>query len=379
MDEGVNTTPLRRPSQRRTTRTNGMSGLMTNRIKQAAQPVCAVAIAMALAACGGGDDAAVTSAAPQAKVADPVAATPAPNTAARAKLPRARVLRGVTAIDVAPDGGVIMAGADGSLHHQADNATARRSMAEAGGMATTAVAFSADGKFAVSVGRDSVAKVWNVASRSRLMTLQGHEHPIRAVAVSSDGAWVASAGEETRVMVWNAATGKLAKVLGGHTSFVNAVAFSPDARLLATGDAAGNVVIWNLANGVPRQRLAAHTDEVNSLAFSPDGRVLATAGEDRRVVLWSAEDGDKQLALSGHEAGVRSVAFSRDGEWLASAGEDQRVMVWDMGTRTLSKTLATGSAVNTVVFDIRRRKEILLAGDESGRVSRWDVVRGEQR
>jgi hypothetical protein len=45
----------------------------------------------------------------------------------------------------------------------------------------------------------------------------------------------------------------------------------------------------------------------------------------------------------------------------------------------LNKTLATGASVNTLVFDIRRRKDILLAGDENGRVSRWDVARGEQR
>jgi WD40 repeat protein len=331
-----------------------------------------------LVACGGGEEAA-SSTATLAKAPENVATAPAAGRAAAGKMPRARVLRGVTALDVAPDGGVIMAGADGSVHLQAESASVRRAMAEGNGVATTAVAFSADGKLAVSVGRDSVAKVWNVASRSRLMTLQGHEHPIRAVAVSGDGAWVASAGEETRVMLWNAATGKLAKVLGGHASFVNAVAFSPDGRLLASGDAAGNVVIWNLANGAQRQRLKAHGDEVNSLAFSPDGRLLVSAGEDRSVVLWSADGGEKLQALNGHEAGVRSVAFSRDGEWLASAGEDRRVLVWDVATRTLSKTLATGAAVNTVAFDIRRRKEILLAGDESGRVSRWDVVRGEQR
>ena len=336
----------------------------------------ALAFCLLASACGGGDDASQASAA-AAPVRETVTAAAVPARVAKGKLARARTLRGVTAVDVAPDGSVAMAGADGSVHFQAENATSRRAMADASGVAATAVAFSADGKLLVSVGRDSLAKVWNVATRTRLMTLQGHEHPIRAVAASADGAWVASAGEETRVMLWNATTGKLEKILAGHTSFVNAVAFSPNGRLLATGDADGKVIVWNLVNGVPRQRLAGHTDEVNSLAFSPDGRVLATGGEDGRVVLWSADAGAKLQVLKGHEAGVRALAFSRDGEWLASAGEESRVLVWDMVTRTLNKTLATGASVNTLVFDIRRRKDILLAGDEER--ARLALGRGPRR
>lgn len=345
-----------------------------------ARSALALAVCLLAVACGGSDDASQANTAQVTVAPETGNAAAAPSRATKGKIARARVLRGVTALDVAPDGGVAVAGADGSVQFQAEASTSRRAMAEPSGLAATALAFSADGKQLVSVGRDSVANVWNVAARSRVASLHGHEHPIRTVAVSSDGAWVASGGEETRVMLWNAATGKLAKILGGqHTNFVNAVAFSPDGRMLASGDASGKVVIWNLANGVPRQRLAEHTDEINSLAFSPDGSVLATAGEDGRVVLWSADAGQKLQVLSGHQAAVRALAFSRDGEWLATAGEGSRVLVWDMATRTLSKTLTASSSVNTLVFDIRKRKDILLAGDEDGRVSRWDVARGEAR
>jgi WD40 repeat protein len=330
-----------------------------------------------LVACGGGDESSTSSTAPAAGTPVP-AAIESPRVAA-GKLPRNRALRGITAMDVAPDGGVAAAGADGRLELQ-DDAGNARAIAGSGGVATTAVAFSADGKLLVSVGRDSIARIWSVATRTRVLSLQGHEHPIRAVAMSSDGAWAASAGEETRVMVWNAATGKLAKVLGGHASFVNAVAFSPDGRILATGDAAGHLTLWNVTNGVPRQRLAsAHADEVNAVAFSPDGRVLATAGEDGRVVLWSADSGQKLLALTGHQSGVRTLAFSRDGQWLASAGSESKVLVWDMGTRTLARSIDSPAGVNALVFDIRKRKDVLLVGDEGGRVSRWDVARGQAR
>jgi WD40 repeat protein len=151
--------------------------------------------------------------------------------------------------------------------------------------------------------------------------------------------------------------------------------------MLATGDANGKVVIWNMANGAPRHQLAGHTDEVNSVAFSPDGLVLATAGEDGRVVLWSTDNGQKVQMLEGHQGPVRALAFSKDGEWLASGGEEAKVLVWDMASHKLSKTLSnsTAAAVNTLVFDALKRKQMLLAGDDAGRVSRWDVALGVLR
>jgi WD40 repeat protein len=351
----------------------------------------AAASGLLVMACGGSDEAANTqasSAATAAALHDAAMAAAATQATPVRKVPRGRVLKGVTAMDVAADGNVAIAGADGSMHieseAQSGNSAARSvlsKMSNATGVAATAVAFSADGKHVVVVGRDSVASIWSVASRTRLMSLHGHEHPIRTVAVSADGAYVATAGEETRVMVWSASTGKLVKIFGGHTSFVNAVAFSPDSRLLVTGEASGKVTIWTLANGAPRHRLAEHTDEVNSVAFSPDGRTLATAGEDGRVVLWSADNGQKMQSLEGHRGPVRALAFSRDGDWLASGGEEAKVLLWDMGTRRLAKTLGTGSsaALNTLVFDAMKRKQVLLAGDEDGRVSKWDVVAGVPR
>jgi WD40 repeat protein len=344
----------------------------------------ALASGLLVMACGGGDEASQASSVPAVVAAPHIDTMAATERALKRKTVRVRTWRGITAMDVARDGRVAIAGADGSVQTQAENANSRTAnlvVAEPTGIAATAIAFSADGKHLFGVGRDSVARVWDVASRTRVFSMHGHEHPIRTVAVSADGTYVASAGEETRVMLWNASTGKLAKILGGHTSFVNTVAFSPDGRMLATGEASGKVVIWNLANGVPRHRLAGHTDEVNSLAFSPDGRTLATAGEDKRVVLWSTDSGHKVQSLEGHRAAVRALAFSRDGEWLASGGEEAKVLIWDMGTLRLAKMLSTdtSAALNALVFDTMKRKQVLLAGDEDGRVSKWDVVAGVQR
>jgi len=344
--------------------------------------VWACATSLLVIACGGGEDAAPVLAAPTTAVdaRDTAMAAAGTDRVAKTKMPRGRAWRGITAMDVAPDGSVALAGADGSVQVRPENNGNQRgelsTMVQATGVAATAVAFSADGKQLVSVGRDSVARVWSMASRTRLLSLHGHEHPIRTVAVSRDGVYVASAGEESRVMVWSATTGQLVKVLAGHASFVNTVAFSPDGRMLAAGDASGKVALWNIANGAPRQQLAAHRDEVNSLAFSPDGRVLATAGEDGLVLLWDAVNGQKLHTLEGHQGPVRALAFSRDGQWLASGGQEARVLVWNMTTGALSRTLPAGAAVNALAFDVAKRKQVVMVGGEDGLLARWDIAVG---
>jgi WD40 repeat protein len=343
-------------------------------LSRRARTAAAGAMGLLVLACGGSSDDGATSAAELSR--ETATALVAPR-AAHSRLPRGRAWQGITAVDVAADGNIATAFSDGTVRLETANSQA--TLTRGAGTAATAVAFSADGKYLVSVGRDSVATVWSVATGARLLSLQGHEHAVRTVAVSADGAFIASAGEETRVLVWNAASGKLAKVLNGHSSFVNSVAFSADGKSVASGDAAGAVVLWNLASGAVRHRLAGHTDEVNSLSFSPDGRTLATAGEDRRVVLWNVDSGQRVQALDGHAAAVRTVAFSRDGRWLASGGEDAKVLVWDAATLALAKTLAgSATSVNALVFDGKRKQE-LVAADEGGRVVRWDVATGVSR
>ncbi len=135
-----------------------------------ARTALACASGLLVMACGGSDEAAQSSsAAASVAVRETATAVAATEQSPRRKTVRARAWRGVTAMDVAPDGSIAIAGADGSVQTQPENASGRAAsavMAEAAGVAATAVAFSADGKHLVGVGRDSVARVWDVASRT---------------------------------------------------------------------------------------------------------------------------------------------------------------------------------------------------------------------
>ena len=360
----------------------------------------ALARVIGIGGCGGGDEDAASRGAPgaaspatqahaQAQGAIPsaseervaqaaatdVRATPAPTKRRKA---RSRDWKGVTALVAARGGDVIGTADDQGRVRVMDaaNARVRSTLVAHPGASATGLVFSADGRTLISVGRDSLAAVWNVADGRRMLTLHGHEHPVRAVTASADGAWVATGGEETRVMLWNARNGRLARVLYGAADFVNAVAFSPDARLLAAGDAAGRLHLWDVATGAVRATLLGHAGEVNTLAFSPDGKRLASAGDDGRVLTWNVARGEQDGTLEGHQAPIRSLAFAPDGQTLASAGEDGVIQVWDTTQARSIKRLTGGAApINALAFHAKNAN-LLFAGTDSGQVVVWNVARG---
>ena len=67
-----------------------------------------------------------------------------------------------------------------------------------GHLALTSVAFSSDGKLALSGSLDKTLKLWDVASGRVLKTLLGHDGGVTSVALSPDARLAASGGQVTR-------------------------------------------------------------------------------------------------------------------------------------------------------------------------------------
>ncbi|MGA7329114.1 MAG: caspase family protein, partial [Rhodomicrobium sp.] len=131
--------------------------------------------------------------------------------------------------------------------------------------AVLSVAFSPDGRTALSGSGDKTLKLWDVASGRELKTFQGHSDAVLSVAFSPDGRSALSGSDDSTLKLWDVASGRELKTLQGHSSGVWSVAFSPDGRTALSGSYDGTVRAWNLERG---QELAA-------LAASPDGEWLA--------------------------------------------------------------------------------------------------------
>jgi len=282
----------------------------------------------------------------------------------------------------------------------------------------TSVAWSHDGRYAVTVSGDNNIIIWEASTGREIRTLSGYEYG-QAAVFSPDGRYILSGGNGD-FKLWETATGKEIKSfpgeadhfafspdgryvllasdktngiklrevwtgnsirnLQGHLGPVISVKYSPDGRYALSGSADRTARLWDVSTGVSLRTLGGHSDAVFSVAFSPDGRYAVSGSSDKTVRLWELSSGRMIRTLQGHSAGVISVAFSPDGQYVVSASIDQVVKRWNVSTgREISSVPVDFSLVGGVAFSPDGK--YAMSGSENRDhlrvVKLWDVKTGQ--
>ncbi len=227
-------------------------------------------------------------------------------------------------------------------------------------------AFSLDGNYFTSVGKDHVIRLWKIPS------LQGTSQPLYTfdehqtdwdgtLAFSQDSKTLANSrtvnfNRNTTIQLWNVETGETHLQFDVDSSHIFTLAFSPDEKILA-GGSEDTLYLWETSTGnlisecIPDRLCSSMT-----LVFSQDSKTLisATGGtiihfpddtiklEDGGILsgslsplgggviqLWDVQTGELLSTHAGHKNFVKTMALSKDGKTLATGSWDGTILLWD--------------------------------------------------
>lgn len=247
------------------------------------------------------------------------------------------------------------------------------------------LAFSSDGKRALSGSSDKIARIFEVPSGKLLQKLVGHEGPVLSAAFSGDGARVLTLSGDATCRLWDSARGSAVATLKDPADKGGAkdsgeppwlCRFSPDGARVVSIVADKSPLLWSSQDGKLLGTLNGHGGQVLLANFAPDGQRMVTASA-QTAYLWDATSGRLIIALRGHSENVKDAVFSPDGSRIVTTSADQTAKLWDGKSGQLLQTLEghTGT-VYSATFTLAGGKAIMtVSADGTARL--WNSQTGQ--
>lgn len=120
-----------------------------------------------------------------------------------------------------------------------------------GGQGINEMAINPAGTRAVTAGRDNAVGVWDLAKKSRLGSLRGHEDWVQRVAISPNGRVAASSANDRKVYVWDLVRMQRVGQLADQSAIGAPLAFTGDGRFLISGTINDGVQINSVTPAQP--------------------------------------------------------------------------------------------------------------------------------
>src|SRR5262249_45111884 len=140
-----------------------------------------------------------------------------------------------------------------------------------------ALAFSPDGKFLASAGKDD---------KPTIVKDSFGEHPLTVHSVR----------------LWDVASGRLLRTIGTSDAEFHDIAFTRDGHVVAASSA--NPLKLFDVSGNGEARVISGKSSALRIAFSADGRKLAGETYEHTIKLWDVGTGAEKTSLQGHKENI---------------------------------------------------------------------------
>lgn len=154
---------------------------------------------------------------------------------------------------------------------------------------------SHDGKHLAVGLSDASVRILDRETMIPLYSFQSHTSSVFSVAYSPDGNFLLSAGRDARFKVWNVRSDyAMIDDVVGHMYAINHIAFSPKGDMFATCSMDKSIKLWDAASFrllkvIDRSRHAGHGTSVNKLLWSSHQNLLISASDDRMISVWEVK------------------------------------------------------------------------------------------
>lgn len=245
------------------------------------------------------------------------------------------------------------------------------------GAIATDFATDPEERLVAAVGRNGVAKVWEIASGEERNRVAGHHGTVTGVSLHPSESLVMTNGTDGTARIWNwHDERRLYTVATDRGPLVDA---TPDAagRVVAlAGAGPGLTVIDREVGAAVLHADAPGTSFYRRAVMSPAGDRVLFAADGHTPLMLSLPEGALVARLDELAGPVGSMAFSADGATVATAGWEHRVYLADAATGEAQLVLEAGRRIDSLGFVPGSTR--LAALDQAGTVTLWDAASGER-
>ncbi|MCB2407430.1 WD40 repeat domain-containing protein [Hymenobacter lucidus] len=139
---------------------------------------------------------------------------------------------------------------------------------------------------------DTLIRVLDAATLAVKYTLEGSTNSVFTAAYSPDGRWLLTAGRDAHLRIWDAANDyREHQSIVAHLFAINSLAYSADGQFFATCSMDKSIKLWEaesfrLLRVLDKARHAGHGTSVNKLFWSGPRNRLVSCSDDRSLAVW---------------------------------------------------------------------------------------------